>query len=80
MPSSGTRKEAIMPTKAEGLSPSSSEEAINAAISESIATLVNEGYPQDQAVRIAYEQARKATGKNLGRRGEGGKTSRRITG
>ena len=58
-----------MSTMAEGLSPSSSDAQIKAAISDSIAQLINEGYPQDQAIKIAYEQAKKATGKELGAEG-----------
>lgn len=57
-----------MPTLAEKLSPKSSDGQISAAISDSIATMMNEGRPQDQAVRIAHEMARKATGKPLERR------------
>jgi len=58
-----------MPTLAEKLTPSSSKAQIDAAISDSIAQLMNEGRPQDQAVRIAHEMARKATGKELGKKG-----------
>jgi len=57
-----------MPTLAQKLTPQSSQGQISAAISESIAQLMDEGRPQDQATRIAYEQARKATGKELGRK------------
>ena len=57
-----------MPTAAEGLSKSSSPEAIKKAISSAISMLVHEGRPQEQAIAIAYSQARKATGKSLGRR------------
>ncbi len=56
-----------MPTLAERLSPNSSDAQVKAAISDSIAQLINEGTPQDQAIRIAHEQAAKATGKELGR-------------
>lgn len=55
-----------MPTMAQNLTPDSSEAQIKAAISAAIAQLVREGTPQDQAVAIAYEQARKSTGKELG--------------
>ena len=54
-----------MPTLAEKLTPQSSKGQISAAISDSISQLVNEGRPQEQAVAIAHEQARKATGKSL---------------
>ncbi len=56
-----------MPTLAERLSPNSSDAQVKAAISDSIAQLMNEGRPQEQAVAIAHEQAAKATGKELGR-------------
>lgn len=57
-----------MPTMAEKLTLQSSDGQIAAAISESIRKLMDEGRPQDQATRIAYEQAAKATGKELGRK------------
>jgi len=57
-----------MPTTAEGLSPASSMAQIKAAISDTIAQLINEGMPQDQAIAIAYSQAEKATGKTLRRK------------
>lgn len=57
-----------MPTLAEKLTPSSSKGQISAAISDTIAHYMDKGRPQDQAVRIAYEQASKATGKELGRK------------
>ncbi len=56
-----------MPTLAERLSPASSKGQISAAISDSISQLIREGKPQEQAVAIAHEQARKATGKELGK-------------
>lgn len=56
-----------MPTMAEGLTPSSSMAQIKAAISDTIAQLVNEGVPQDQAIAMAYSMAEKATGKSLGK-------------
>ncbi len=56
-----------MPTLAERLSPNSSDAQVKAAISDSIAQLINEGRSQEQAIAIATEQARKATGKELGR-------------
>ena len=57
-----------MPTAAEGLTKDSSPEAIQKAISTSISMLVKEGRPQEQAIAIAYSQARKATGKELKKR------------
>ena len=54
-----------MPTRAEQLTPRSSPEEIQIAISASISKLVREGREQDQAIAIAHEQARKATGKAL---------------
>ena len=54
-----------MPTLAEKLTPRSPKGQISAAISDSIAQLMREGREQKQAVAIAYEQARKATGKEL---------------
>ena len=57
-----------MPTLAEKLSSSSSKGQITAAVSDSIAQLMNEGMPQDQAIAAAHEMAAKATGKDLGRK------------
>ena len=54
-----------MPTPSESLTPESPDEAIRQAISDTVAQLVEEGFPQDQAVAVALEQARKATGKDL---------------
>ena len=59
-----------MPTLAEKLTPSSSSGQISAAISDSIAQLIREGREQDQAIAIAHEQARKATGKELAKKGD----------
>ena len=59
-----------MPTLAEKLTSKSSPGQISAAISDSIAQLMREGREQDQAVAIAYSQARKATGKELGKKGD----------
>ena len=58
-----------MPTLAEKLTSSSSDAQIKAAISNSIQELMNAGREQQQATAIAYEQARKATGKDLAPRG-----------
>ncbi len=54
-----------MPTPAENLSTDSADDAIKEAISATVSQLVGEGMPQDQAVAIALEMARKATGKDL---------------
>ncbi|MCK9597416.1 MAG: hypothetical protein M0R06_00170 [Sphaerochaeta sp.] len=51
-----------MPTPAEKLTPKASKGEISAAISESIAMLMDEGMPQDQAVATAYSMAEQATG------------------
>jgi len=59
-----------MPTMAEKLTPQSSQGQISAAISESIRKLMDEGREQSQATAIAYSQARKATGKELGKKGD----------
>lgn len=61
----------MSPTLAEGLTPDSSEAQIKAAISSTIAQLVNEGYPQDQAIAISHEQAEKAIGRSIPRAGGG---------
>jgi len=58
-----------MPTLAEKLTPNSSDAQIKAAISNSIQELMNAGREQDQATAIAFEQARKATGKELAQQG-----------
>lgn len=55
-----------MPTAADRLSKDSSDAQIKAAISDCVATEVNNGMPQDQAVAACYSMARKATGKELG--------------
>lgn len=54
-----------MPTPAESLTKDSKEDAVVDAIEKSIRQLVSEGYEQDQAVAIAYGQAREATGREL---------------
>ena len=54
-----------MPTPSEGLGKDSSDEEIRKAVSDTVSQLVGEGFEQDQAVAIALEQARKATGKDL---------------
>lgn len=57
-----------MPTLAEKLTSQSSKGQISAAISDTIAHYMRKGREQDQAIRIAHEQASKATGKELGRK------------
>ncbi len=54
-----------MPMPTETLKPESSDEEIRKAISDAVAAMVAEGFPQDQAVAIAIQQASKATGKDL---------------
>lgn len=57
-----------MPSPAESLSSNSSDEQIQQAISSSIEQCMREGgREQDQCIAIAYEMARKATGRHLGR-------------
>lgn len=59
-----------MPLPVENLTPESSAEAINQAISDSIAQCMKEGgRDQAQCAAMAYDMARKATGKSLGGRG-----------
>jgi len=58
-----------MPTPAESLTKDSKDEAVADAISKTVSQLVSEGYKQDQAVAIAYGQAREATGRELRSRG-----------
>lgn len=55
-----------MPMPTEALKPESSDEEIRKAVGDAVAQLVDEGFPQEQAVAIALEQARKATGKDIG--------------
>lgn len=52
-----------MPTPANRLHSKSTPQERQKAISDSIAQLIKEGYPQKQAEAIAYSQADKATGK-----------------
>lgn len=54
-----------MPTMAEGLSPDSSDEEIRKAIGDTVSKLVEEGFAQDQAIAVAFQQAKEATGKEL---------------
>ncbi len=56
-----------MPTMSESLKPESSDEEIRKAIGDTVTKLVDEGFNQDQAVAIAFQQAEKATGKQLQR-------------
>ncbi len=58
-----------MPTPAESLDEDSRELAVISAIEKTISQLVREGFEQDQAVAIAHEMARKATGRELRSRG-----------
>ena len=54
-----------MPMATESLTSESSDEEIRKAIADAVSTMVSEGFPQDQAVAIAIQQASKATGKDL---------------
>jgi hypothetical protein len=56
-----------VPTPANNLKKDSSPEEIQQAVSDSIAQLVKEGRPQDQAIAIAFSQAEDATGRKLSR-------------
>lgn len=56
-----------MPLPAENLTPDSSAADIRLAISESIKKCMEEGRPQDQCAAMAYDMARKATGKSIGK-------------
>lgn len=56
-----------MPTMSESLKPESSDQEIRKAIEDTVSKLVEEGFNQEQAVAIAFEQAEKATGKTLAR-------------
>ena len=51
-----------MPTAVDRLTPDSKEPQIKAAISDCIATEVNSGRDQDQAIAMCHEMARKKTG------------------
>ena len=64
-----------MPLPTESLTPDSTDEQIQAAISAAIEQLMAEGRDQDQAVAIAHETARKATG---GQPGEPRKASKMV--
>ena len=56
-----------MPLAVESLTPDSDQVAIKQAISDSIAQCMQEGgRDQSQCAAIAFEQARKSTGKQLG--------------
>ena len=54
-----------MPTPADNLNPNSTEEEIKAAISNTIAQLIREGRDKDQAVAMAFDMAKRKTGKNM---------------
>lgn len=58
-----------MPTPAESLTSESSEEAVTDAVEKTISQLVREGFEQDQAVAIAFNQAKTATGRELRTKG-----------
>lgn len=56
-----------MPLPAQSLTPTSSDEEIQSAISESIRMCINEGNEPDQCKGMAYSMARTATGKKTTR-------------
>lgn len=56
-----------MPLPTARLSKDSSEDEIRQAISDTISQLIDEGRDRDQAIAIAYDSARRQTGKSLGR-------------
>lgn len=58
-----------MPTAVDRLTPDSSPEQVQAAVSDCIATEVRGGTPQDQAAAMCYSMARKKTGKELAPKG-----------
>ena len=57
----------MSPTAVDKLTKESSPDAIQKAIGECIATEVRGGREQKQAIAICYSQARKKTGKELGK-------------
>ncbi len=57
-----------MPLAVENLNPDSTTDAIQSAISSSIAKLMREGKSQEEAAGQAFSMARERTGKDLGRR------------
>lgn len=56
-----------MPRMTSNLTPESSTMAVREAINKTIEELIKSGYDQKQAAAIAYEEAKKMTGKSLGR-------------
>lgn len=57
-----------MPRATERLTKGSSSEEIKAAISATISELVKGGMPQEQAVAVAMQEARKKSGEQLRKR------------
>jgi hypothetical protein len=53
-----------MPTAVDRLEPVSTDEQIQAAISDCIATEVNAGRDQQQAIAMCYSMAKEKTGKD----------------
>ena len=68
-----------MPTKAEQLTATSSDEDYRAAVDECIRQLTEEGRDQAQAQAICYSQAERAAGKPYPRVAEGAPRRRRGT-
>ena len=58
-----------MPTAVDKLAKESGDAQTKAAISDCIATEINRGKPQDQAVAMCHEMARGKTGKELAPKG-----------
>jgi hypothetical protein len=59
-----------MPTPIDSLSPKSSDAQIRDAISACIAIETDKGHPQDQAIDMCFDMARRKTGKKISRGGE----------
>ena len=58
-----------MPTAVDRLTKDSSDAQVKAAVSDCIATEVNNGTEQDQAAAMCYSMAREKTGKELAPKG-----------
>ncbi len=71
-----------MPTAADILTPTSTDEEVSAGVSACVSQMADEHPDWDNARRVAacHEIARTATGKALRPKGVGGRTSRRIGG
>lgn len=67
-----------MPMPTESLTPDSSDDEIRAAISRTVSELVAGGMPQDQAVAVALDSARKAAGRIPGEASAGPPSKSRM--